>query len=306
MSLKQSGIVRRLSFTGETYKSNGLMLRGVVTATYVIDNPKYPKNEVDDAVGVFCDVLCYASMPSLHWAVLPKVMVMQDKGSLHNGRIWKPKATVIDIKNTDLILDGATNPASFDGDHVLIGFIDNNLNQPIILGGVAHPYHNVGNEDKTVGHRNQLKMVDGDPDFWKHHGTFYGIADNGDFVLDSTLANDGTLTADGKEQPAPTDGKGSEKRYLPQGAVSLLSIAGGSTLQVEKKDADAKMVLGDGAKHVSIVEALQTFLDTTIKTWLINHTHPTGFGPSGVPMQSGTYPAWDPNINSTHLAIPDK
>jgi len=81
----------------------------------------------------------------------------------------------------------------------------------------------------------------------------------------------------------------------------------GATLKVEGKDADAKLTIGDGAKHVAIVEALETFY-TTLKGKLDAfdaHIHPTGVGPSGPPNPMIVADPWDSAINSTKISIPD-
>jgi hypothetical protein len=224
MATNQSGIQWRTQDKRDARgSSQGLMLRGVVVATYVIDDPHYPVPEVADPaaanpVCVYCDVLCYTAMPGMRWVPILKAMVLQDKGSIHNGRVWKPKAATMDITGNKFNVDGATNPAHYDGDHVLVGFIDGNRNQPVILGGIPHPSHNVGNLDRSKGHRNRLKVADGDPDFWKHHGTFFGVDTNGDWLVDTTFANDGTWDTEGNEPDPPTDGKGAQKALLPLAA----------------------------------------------------------------------------------------
>jgi len=219
---QQSGIQwRNLDKRDERGSAKGLLLRGVVIATYVIDDKDYPDPAVTDTaepVAVYCDILCYTSIPGTRWIPLPKVMVSQDKGSMHNGRVWKPKAATIDVLGNKLQVDGETNPANFNGDHVLVGFLDGNKNQPIILGGIPHPSHNIGNLERSKGHRNRLKVADGDPDFFKHHGTFYGVDTNGDWLTDTTFANDGTLDSTGHEADPPTDGKGAQKALLPKDA----------------------------------------------------------------------------------------
>lgn len=334
---RQSGLQwKRVDSKDARGSAQGLLVRGVVVATYVIDDPHYPKTSVTDAaaqdpVAVYCDVLCYSSVPGMRWVPLAKVMVTQDKGSIHNGRVWKPKAAKIDVLQNKLQLDGATNPAYLDGDHVLIGFLDGHKNQPIILGGIPHPSHNIGNLKRSKGHRNQLKVADGDPDFFKHHGTFYGIDTNGDWLTDTTFANDGTLDATGHEANPPTDGKGAQKALLPQDAEkrtewfdmstpdSPISKAyeslkkalyelslGGATLKVDGKDATAKLVLGDGAKSAIIAEAWETFFDGAFKTWLTTHTHNTAMGPSDVPVQAPAFPAYSVSAaTSSHVKFPN-
>jgi len=222
MKTKQSGLQRMGPFH-ETLTPNGLLVRGVVMVTYVLDDPNHPSvletgDDGRDPVSVYCDVLVYSNKRGLHSHYLTKVPVLQDRGGLHDGRIWKPKATTIDVTESPVDPNTGTLVGNLDGDHVLIGFMDDAMNQPIILGGVPHPSHDVGNLEKPKGHRRGLIVADGHPDFWKHHGTFYGIDTNGDFLVDTTFGNDGEINADGTEADPPTDGKGAQKHSLPQDA----------------------------------------------------------------------------------------
>jgi len=324
MNIPQSGIQKRgLLFEGP--RPQGLQLRGVVMATYVLDDPQHPSqtkqsDNCQDPVSVYCDVLIYSNLRAMHSHGLSMVPVLQSRGGIHSGHIWKPRATTIDVTNNPVDPNSGTLLGNMDGDHVLIGFIDDALNQPIILGGVPHPSQDTGNEKKGIGNRLGLKLVDGSPDYWKHNGAFFGISEGGNWALDTTFANNGKLDTNGNEAAPPVDGSGSQYFRLPKDAEwavklynmvdplnpalesfisfinSLCQIAlngGTNTLSLADKDADAELMLGNGAKHVPIVEALQI--------WLITHTHPTGVGPSGPPTQ-----AWDTNINSTHVSIPDK
>lgn len=87
-----------------------------------------------------------------------------------------------------------------------------------------------------------------------------------------------------------------------------VTFDGGSTIRVEQKDGDATLKVGDGAKHVPIVEALEA-LWGNLNVWLDAHYHPTGVGPSGPPSPPlssapGQAP-WDGAINSGKVSIPD-
>lgn len=82
-----------------------------------------------------------------------------------------------------------------------------------------------------------------------------------------------------------------------------LKLGGGATLNVEGADADAVATLGDGAMSVAIAEALQSYIDTSVKVEFDAHTHPTGMGPSGPPAAPLT--AYDAAITSSKLKIPD-
>jgi hypothetical protein len=202
----------------------------VVLATYVTDDPDHPEapEESEDnriPTAVYCDVLCYMSLPGLRYVALQQVLVMQEPGGIQSGRIWKPRATTMDISQAELDVDGPTEVADMDGDHVLIGFIEGNPNEPVIVGGVPHPNRDLGNEDKATGRRLGLKLEDGDPNLVKHHGTFWGVLTNGDWILDTTYANDGTLQDEdgvrGHEQPPPDDGTGAQRFRLPPAAEQL-------------------------------------------------------------------------------------
>jgi hypothetical protein len=82
-----------------------------------------------------------------------------------------------------------------------------------------------------------------------------------------------------------------------------LLLDGGASLKIEGKDADAVATLGDGAKSVAIAEALQTYIDSSLKAEFDAHTHPTGMGPSGPPAAPLT--GYDSSITSSKLKIPD-
>lgn len=220
--ISQSGIQWRPVDKPHQAMQTDKLLRGVVVATYVLDDEDHPYKAGDATlpkpVSVYCDVLCYSNISGMRWVSIPKAMVIQDRGSIHSGKIWKPKAAKIDVTSGTMGLNGGTHLGNLDGDHVLVGFLDGLKTMPIILGGIPHPSRDLGNDNRSVGHRTYLKVADGDPDFFKHHGTFYGIANNGDFVVDTTFANDGELEANGAEAAPPTDGKGAQRYHLPQDA----------------------------------------------------------------------------------------
>lgn len=193
---------------------------------------------------------------------------------MHSGRVWKPRATTLDVTGNPLDLNKGSNPANMDGDHVLVGFLEGNTSHPVVLGGLPHPAADVGNAGKPAGQRLRLKLADGDPDFRKHHGSFYGIDDLGNFVIDTTMGWSGALNPDGSEPPPPGAGAtGNHRTLLQPGAQAVLSIGGGATTVADGADATATFTVGDGAVSVAIAQALQTFLDSTIKPMFDNHVH---------------------------------
>lgn len=99
---------------------------------------------------------------------------------------------------------------------------------------------------------------------------------------------------------------GGETRIKAEAEKVDVTLGGASTT-IEGSGGDTKMTVGDGAKHVAIVEHLEALwgdLKTAMDTW-DTHTHPTGVGPSGPAAQPSSVPAWDGSINSTKVSIPD-
>jgi hypothetical protein len=225
----QSGIPKKNPMPNPI-DATGMLLRGVVTATYVVDDENHPLADKTDVVptAVYCDVLTFGRQ----WRFLPRCIVAQERSGLHSGHVWKPRACSMTLTGDPVDMNAGTNPANLDGDHVLVGFMDGNSNQPVIMRALPHPAADVGNEEFGVGHRLKLKVADGDPDFYKHNGSYYGIHKNGDFYIDTTHANDGQLLDStgewGHEPEPPTDGKGSVVCELPQDArwtVKLMDMS---------------------------------------------------------------------------------
>jgi hypothetical protein len=223
----QSAIPRQpLPFDYEN--AQGLLLRGVVVATYEVDDENNPEKELSGDTtpsAIYCDVLTYSSLQRQQVLYLRGCLVSQDRGGIHRGRIFKPRAARLDKTGNPIDLNNNTNVANLDGDHVLVGFVDGRFNTPIILRGIPHPSADAGNEGDTQRRRMRLVQTDGDPDFFKHHGTIHGVDDDGNWGVDTRFANDGTLKEDAGEQPPPTDGKGSQHHQLPLDGVFTVDLS---------------------------------------------------------------------------------
>lgn len=274
-------------------------LRGVVVATYVAET-------VDELLpgAVYCDVLVMSNMPTVRGRVIPKALVMQPLGSgIQAGRVWKPRAATQTINGQPFTPQSVgLNPGEIDGDFVLIGFIDDMMNQPVILGALPHPSRDIGNETKRPGHRMRLILEDGDPEYIKHHGSFYGVGDDGGFEIDTTNAHNGALLPDGSE-PEHTEGEGGNVQVrLPAGANVTIEVDEGNSLEIQNSEGDTLFKIGDGAKHVAVGEPLKALYEE-LKLWCETHTHPTGVGPSGPSPQPA--PAFDESIVSSHVSLPE-
>lgn|SRR4030065_196559 len=323
----QSGIPHRIRSTNG--KPGGLLLKGVVLATYVTDSPEHPKNNdtTNSPIGVYCDVLIYTNISYNHWFILNKVLVSQLHGGLHNDDIWKPKATSKNILENlnDTI---GSNPGSLDGDHVLIGFVNNSYSEPIILKGVPHPSRDIFNYDFSIGKRIKLKLVDGNPFYIKHNGVFFGVNDSGDFEINSSFGNNGNTLETGEELLGGTSGN--QSFILPDTSKLLIlfnnminSLEPIEVIKLEiKKDGDnlifningeniitlngggnsTEMIIGSGAVHPAIASKLKILWDT-LRLVFNNHTHPIPDGNTGLP--SAIAPNWDENISGQKISFSD-
>lgn len=319
----QGGIPRKLR--NPHSKPNGLLLKAVVTATYVTDTLEHPKatDFNNTPCAVYCDVLVYGSGPNMDWFNIPKVLVSQKRGGLHNDDLWKPKATSKNILNT-LNDTFGSNPGNFDGDHVLIGFMNNNFQEPIILRGIPHPSRDVFNELYSVGKRIKLKEIDGDPDFVKHHGVFRGVDDKGNFVVDTTFGNNGNTEEAGLEPlPDTTGTSGNQSFVLPKdstysvelkdmtvpiapfGTVKFelknedgnlqLTVLGQDSLKVDGYSALATVTIGNGAVSAAIAESVQALWSQLLIS-LTAHVH----GDATAAVFSTPLPTWDANANNSN------
>lgn len=227
----QSGVPTRMPVDQPT-RARGLLLRGVVVATYVVDDDTHPQAQGTNRggpVAVYCDVITYGSRAGTQTRLIRNCLVLQRRGGLHDGDIWMPKATTQDnTGDNNLDRNVGSNSSYWDGDHVLVGFMDDDFALPIILGGVAHPTADAGldGQGEAAQHRRRMKLreVDRHPDFTKHHGSYYGIDADGNHVVDTRFANDGGLNQFGAEAAPPSDGKGTQTVRLPTGAKYELTV----------------------------------------------------------------------------------
>lgn len=317
--------------------ARGLLLRGVVLSTHVADSREHPRADWTGQDGpplhVYCDVLVLTDQPGQRWISLRGVLVAQPGPSgLHRGRTWRPRPSSLNLSGPAAELDQTVNPADLDGDHVLVGFLGDSFDQPVILASLPHPQVDLGHEQGALGQRVHLLEADGDPDLTRHHGVSWGVDGLGGWLVDSRRANVGEIDpARGFDEPVPpTDGKGGQTYKLPKDAAfqvvlqdmtnpdvpvsklvlrldsaSALLQLEGATLQAAGKDATATLKVGDGVKHVAIVEALRT-LYNLLKTYLENAKVNTGMGPSSTVLAaSGPAPAWASDIESTKVSLPD-
>jgi hypothetical protein len=270
----QSGVPTRVP-SAAPLAANGLMLRGVVVATYVLDDETHPQAQGTNRggpVAVYCDVITYGSRAGSQTRLLKQCLVLQRRGGLHDGDIWLPKATTKDVtgpNNLDRNVGG--NSSYWDGDHVLVGFMDDNFSLPIIVGGIPHPSADAGVEAQGAAgeqrRRLKLRQVDAHPDYTKHHGSYYGIDNLGNHIVDTRFANDGTLGDYGAEAapPGPSDAdRGNQILKTPSGAkweLTLEDMSNPASPQVK-----ATLTIEDGKLHLVFASGFELLVDDDATT----------------------------------------
>lgn len=336
-----------LASNGENPRSaNGLMMRGVVTDVFPIDHDLHPANGGQPGGGAnptapYCAVWCYTTIRGMQQIYLPYVLISQDVAGIQSGTIWLPRKATGTLDGS-IWITGHTDPGNLDGDHVLIGFMDNDLSSPVVLRCIPHPRADLGfaATQPSLGSRMKLLRTDGSPYLRKQNGTVTGISENGDFLVNTLYASDGKLTQQTATQksgmgkpPASNGDYGNLLMLLQQFATRLTRIIdmsdpkhpkdvaqeildatsytirflnGGEGNAVALKGADDKafMRVGDGGVHAAASEPLEQLLKDLIDKFN-NHTHNSSVGPTATATASGFVAGpWDPSIQGAHLSFP--
>lgn len=279
-------------------RASGLTLRGVVVASYVYDSGPLP-NQSTEPNDIYVDVLVYGQVNT----VLPRVLWTQGRSGLHEGDISLPRAATLDTSGEPLDVT-KSKPQALDGDHVVVGFLEDDLGQPYVVTCLNHPSSDIGRAGAPLGQRMRLTSADGHPRLTKHRGSALGIDTNGNAVLDTRQAHSGEYQGDGSE-PLPTNNgsNGNTIVDLQEGATITIRIGDGAAIVIQNRDGNAEMTLGDGARGVALAENLQNYINNQVKLLFDQHTHPYAFGPTGPPMQQ--FPEYDTSITSTKSRLPD-
>ena len=317
---------------GPGTQAHGLLVRGVVVATYVYDDPGHPFAN-DQPAAIYCDVLVYTQLTGGRTYLLKNVLVSQEYASMQGGVIYHPRAATQTISGAPLDPSEVIDPAQLDGDHVLVGFIDDRRHQPVILRMLPPPNSDIGHAGDPLGHRTRLTLVDGQPWLLKCNGAFLGFDGAGNWVVDTTQANDGGIDATGREIPSPGGGALTQRgkltggfttqlidpatgeaaitQSLGEGGLSVsfgtlpgaISITGaqGNVLTIPAASAGTAAVqIGAGtASLVSAAQLLKYFSQQLIP-WLTTHTHS---GP-GTPPNQLPVPQPSGAIANANLQVP--
>jgi len=257
----QGGVAPRYADSAPSYRPRGTLYRAIVIRTFTTDDPvrtEDRKASTVRTVDVECDVVLTKSHVRLR-----RVPVLQRNhglNDLHNVWIPRPCTRVINTDGTTdagrtLNLKGVSRrgtpigvPPAFtdlDGDHVLVSFIDNDMESPVIVGALAHARTRrlvvAGDgwrEDGSGAARGEV----GENEFYtRHRGTEVRINEQGDLLFDALGA-----TTDEANQ-SPGSGFGQIRFRVKDSTRFTVEVDGTDVLEVWQDGAQVRIDLGEGA-----------------------------------------------------------
>lgn len=253
----------------------GWITRAVVLQTYYADEDSRSTWLKTNQKCVLCDVRTYGrySRP------LFKVPVLQRSHGLWDADIYVPRGSKVNIEGGACVpmpsdQQGPTSAERLDGDHVLIGFMDNDPQQPVILPFVlAHP-----------ASRYTPKATDGRVRRIRHNGVLVEWDKDANFKIDATGAAKADLLNTGAE--VSNSGIGGQVTLVTTNGVNQTSIhlnAAGQILLGSNPATPSSEPLVLGNLWISIMDEL---IDA-IKALTVG----TGTGPSSTPINFATFDA---------------
>lgn len=215
--------------------AGGDLMRGVVIATVEPDSPAAVARLIDRPFikdnGIKCDVLVYETDKRF---ILSDVPVATDSGGVADYVEWRPRATTLALTtgqplNVAIPIPGLppTPTHEMDGDHVLVGFVDDDYNKPVIVGQIPHP--------RTFRAPSFTEQADPTwPGPFKYRrflkGMTFGVTEGGNVDLNLSAASTGELIPGPVPAEVPTPGR------LLSGNITITMFTGdlvtGTKLQV--------------------------------------------------------------------------
>jgi len=200
------------------------MLQGVVLKVHRPgERPERQDINEDRNPGITCQVLIYSPR---HRCLLDDVPVLVRRGGMNDYELWEPRASSVDISGGSLSVEAqeADSPQvsraeEMDGDHVVVAFLNDDLNQPVILGQLPHPStkRRPASDATPFYHRRD----------WVR-GSFSGVTEDGDWELNTTEAGKGAVDSAGAEQADTASGNAVLR--LKQQAKLTIEIDGSNTV----------------------------------------------------------------------------
>jgi hypothetical protein len=171
-----------------------------------------------EAEGVTCDVLV---LDAGYRTILQHVPLMLQSAGLNDYEGWIPRDSSIDIVTAVMQISPegllgvpVSNAEDLDGDFVMIGFMADDLNQPVILGQLPHP-------------RNKKRPKFTDLTKFKYRrvarGISWGVTNTGNVEIDLSTPTHGTVIVGGEEVVVPPPAAGNV--LVKMGPLAFLTIA---------------------------------------------------------------------------------
>lgn len=290
------------------FGANGLLVRAGVLRTYYADQAQALPQPPNSTSGTnrnptrrtaseetktrhhYVDVLAYSGLAGVRKRFIPKVLVTQSGGGVHTGEVWVPREARINISNETLLSDiKRINPGDLDGDHVLIGFMDDDFRTPVVVCSIPHPSRDKGADTAPNAYstRFELGPVQTDvkfPRYTIHNGATWGIDEAGNFIINIARAHTGTYDRKGREPRLPGDPSSRSDLVLPldgssgnlemtmrQGSRMSLKVltdpanpTSGSTEYAEIALEDGKITLGVKEKTAGATPSRITIEETDV------------------------------------------
>lgn len=220
----------------------GLLVRGVVLSVHTHDpqgsgngRPEAPERELS---GVYCSVLIYSDYPDLRGQILQGCLVSVARGGMHEEHPWIPTPSTLDLSTGKPVtmkdVTSGASPLDLNGDHVLVGFMDNTFNSPVILRGIPHPRSDGGGPSGGLPDSIRPTAKQGQPDYTMHRGIYWGADNSGSFWINATNGHAGQLKADGfpvtKTERDPLDLQPTGSVYISAATGAVVSIVNGSNI----------------------------------------------------------------------------
>ena len=174
-------------------------MRGVVVAVYAPDDPaaaNSPKSQ--KFAGKYAEVLCdVLIIEDRYRGILPRVPILTMAHGVTDAVQWVPRAASVNVKEGGSVQLGASSTSTpppstdTDGDVVVVAFLDNDYQKPVIIGALSHPQTTV---EVSTNDSPQYK--------WRSiiRGNVIGIQDGGQIDIDVTGQTNGTVVSGGTEQ----------------------------------------------------------------------------------------------------------
>ena len=304
----QSGLDARPAGQSRRMTPKAQFYRAVIVNTYTTDDPaSRTQTQVE------CDIILVKTQIGIS-----RVPVLQAEHGVNNTAVlWIPRASTrviqADGSSGEVNLrpfgpDGQSvaEPSDLgllDGDHVLVSFIENDFDFPVIVRAYTHQL----TKRKVVGVAGSAladgwtpanaATTRGKPSrnelYFAHYGFEFRVNAKGELLIDTV----GAFTDIATEDATPNVG---QMRFRVKGGNSspkfVVEINGTDVFEVYKDSTgQVRIDLGDGAgERLVLGDSFKTFLNNFFATFFDAHTHigvTTGVGTSGPPSPTFIAPA---------------